>query len=276
MELEAGVHQLTYGRASRSGIPAPNAFLVCGSRGSVLLDSGWDEEADHRERLEYIRRVSARPLTEVVLMHGHPDHVGGALRLHRETGVPLSCHILDRELIERERFNGTVSVGIELHGGETRDLVDLTLQVIHAPGHTPGCLAAYVPETGALFTSDTVLSGSTTAVGDRGDLALYMQSLTMLAGLGAKTIYPGHGSHITDPDRRLAELIEHRQRREAELLRELERGERTATAICDVLYKDLAHPRRRMMAEAQVRSGLRKLIGEGKVRATEDGYERAS
>ena len=271
MELEPGVHQLTFGRQTSAGIAAPNAYLVCGTDASVLLDTGWNNEADHQARLAYIREVGAPPLVELVMMHRHPDHAGGALRLHRDTGAPLSCHPLDLDAIEQTQLRGQAEVARLLRGGETTDLGGLSLQVLHAPGHTAGCLAVYIPERGALFTTDTVLGGSTTAIGDHGDLAQYLHSLDTLRGLGAKTIYPGHGDLVGDPEGYIGALIEHRRRREEQLLGELAQGARTATQIADVLYEGLV-PRRRALADAQVRSGLRKLVGEGRVRAVEDGY----
>ena len=152
------------------------------------------------------------------------------------------------------------------------DLGGVSLQVLHTPGHTAGCLAVFVPERGALFTTDTVLGGSTTAIGDNGDLAQYLQSLDTLRGIGAKTIYPGHGDLVGDPEGYIGGLIEHRRHREAQLLDELAHGARTATQIADALYGEMTPPGRRRLADAQVRSGLRKLIGEGKVRPVEDGY----
>ncbi len=275
MELEPGIHQLTFGKQTSAGLAAPNAFLVCGTDASLLLDTGWDSEADHEARLAYIRDVGAPPLIELVMMHRHRDHAGGALRLHRDTGAPMSCHPLDLDAIMETQLKGQATVARLLRGGETLDLGGVSVQVLHAPGHTPGCLAAYVPERGALFTTDTVLGGSTTAIGDNGDLAQYLESLGTLRGIGAKTIYPGHGAMVADPEGYIGALIEHRRGREEQLLDELARGTRTVTEITDVLYGRSFPPRRRALAEAQVRSGLRKLIGEGQVRAIEDGYALA-
>ena len=275
MELEPGIHQLTFGAQTSAGIPAPNAFLVCGTDKSLLLDTGWDNEADHEARLAYIREVAAPPLVELVMMHRHPDHAGGALRLHRDTGALMSCHPLDLDSIEQTQLKGRAKVAKLLRGGETMDLGGVSLQVLHTPGHTAGCLAVFVPERGALFTTDTVLGGSTTAIGDNGDLAQYLQSLDTLRGIGAKTIYPGHGDLVGDPEGYIGGLIEHRRHREAQLLDELAHGARTATQIADALYGEMTPPGRRRLADAQVRSGLRKLIGEGKVRAVEDGYAKA-
>ena len=272
MEREPGIHQLTIGKEPFAGFPPPNAFLVCGAEASVLIDAGWEGEADHEARLAALRDADAPPLMMVLLTHRHPDHAGGALRLHRATGAPLGCHSLDREVIERDRLAGGAQVAELLHGGERLDLGGLTLEVLHAPGHTLGCLAVFIPEPGALFTTDTVMGVSTTVVRPgEGDLAQYGQTLEMLRGVGATTLYPGHGGPIADPGARLRALIDHRRRREEELLETLSHGPRTVTQLREVIYHDLP-PVRHQLAEAQLQSGLEKLIAEGKARADQDSY----
>ena len=264
MEIESGIHQLAFGRQG-SGIPSPNAFLVCGEDASAFLDTGWPEEDDHRERMAYLRESGVAPLAWIVMLHRHPDHAGGALRLHQDTGAPMACHPLDRPSIDERFLKGRGTVERLLNGGERIELGGLTLECIHAPGHTLGCLAVYVPQRRALFTTDTVLSTSTTAVGDQGDLALYMESLERLQRIDAARIYPGHGPVIEDPAGRLQYLIEHRRRREHELLDMLSGSPLTVAEIRYRAYRDIDSPRRQTQAEAQVRSGLRKLKSEGKV-----------
>ena len=63
-------------------------------------------------------------------------------------------------------------------------------------------------------------------------------------------------------------MIDHRRRREEELLEALSHGPRTVTQLSEVIYQDLP-PVRHQLAEAQLQSGLEKLIAEGKAR--EDG-----
>ena len=270
MEIEPGIHQLTFGRQGSSGIPSPNAFLVCGEDSSAFLDTGWPQEADHRERMAYLRESGAPPLAWIVMLHRHPDHAGGALRLHQDTGAPLACHPLDRPSIDERFLKGEATVDRMLNGGERIDLGGLTLELIHAPGHTLGCLAVFIPQRRALFTTDTVLSTSTTAVGDQGDLGLYVESLQKLRKIDAARIYPGHGPVVDDPAGRLDYLIEHRKRRERELLDMLEGGPQSVADMFGRVYADIS-PRLKAQAEAQIRSGLRKLVSEGKVEEASDG-----
>ena len=102
---------------------------------------------------------------------------------------------------------GEARVDEELQGGETFDLGGLTLEVIHAPGHTMGSVAVLARERNALLSADTVLGVTTTLVRPgEGDLRLYVESVAALRDLAPRVIYPGHGGPVTDPVGRMEEL----------------------------------------------------------------------
>lgn len=272
MQLQPGIHQLTHGKEPFSGFPPPNVFLVSGTKASVLLDTGWDDETDHEARMDYIRTIGGPPLSDLILMHQHLDHAGGALRIHRATGVPMSCHPLDRERIEEARFRGAAKIQNLLNGGERIDLGELTLEVFHAPGHTMGSLAVFVPERKALFTTDTVLGVTSTVIRpEDGDLAQYASTLEMLRDLGADVIYPGHGPLVEDASRRIEVLIRHRQHREEQLIAAISRGVTTVSDLRMALYGKQP-PKIEELSTLQVRTGLRKLIDEGVVTFTSGEY----
>ena len=54
--------------------------------------------------------------------------------------------------------------------GDTASLGSLTLQFVEAPGHTYGSLAVFIPETGALFTGDTVMGSGSSVIARAGGL----------------------------------------------------------------------------------------------------------
>jgi glyoxylase-like metal-dependent hydrolase (beta-lactamase superfamily II) len=117
MEIEPGIHQLTIGREPFAGFPPPNAFLACGKESSVLIDAGWDDEDDHRQRVAYLDEAGTPPLSELIITHRHPDHGGGASRMAQAMGVKLTCQPLDREVIEKERLQGKAPIAEEVGGG---------------------------------------------------------------------------------------------------------------------------------------------------------------
>lgn len=276
MELEPGIHQLTFGREPLPGFPPPNAFLVFGSESAVLIDAGWESEDDHRARAAYIREVNAPPISEIIVTHRHPDHAGGALHLHRETGAPIACHPNDREAIEQERLHGEAAVAREMRDGDRRDLGGISLEAVFTPGHTAGCIALFSPERKALFTSDTVMAVSTTSIAPQdGDLAAYMTTLRLLQDIDARIMYAGHGGPVQDPPRRLEALIRHREERERAILDALRDGPLTPAELRVRIYKGLPEARERL-AERQLVTTLVKLIADGAVAAEEgDRYALA-
>ena len=272
MELEPGIHQLTFGREPLPGFPPPNAFLVFGSESAVLIDAGWESEDDHRARAAYIREVNAPPISEIIVTHRHPDHAGGALHMHRDAGAPIACHPNDREAIEQERLHGEAAVAREMRDGDRRDLGGISLEAVFTPGHTAGCIALFSPERKALFTSDTVMAVSTTSIAPQdGDLAAYMATLRLLQDVDARIMYAGHGGPVKDPPRRLEALILHREERERAILDALRDGPLTPAELRVRIYKGLPEARERL-AERQLVTTLVKLIADGAAAEEGDRY----
>jgi ribonuclease/clavin/mitogillin len=275
MQLEPGIHQLTIGREPFAGFPTPNSFMVVGNDTSILIDAGWDNADDHSERMAYIESLGAPPVSELIITHRHPDHGGGAAAIHEATGAALTCHPLDRQVIESDRLQGRAPIAADVLGGEVRDLGGLTIEILHAPGHTPGCLALYVPERGALFATDTVMAMSTTVLRPpEGNLRAYATTLESFQQIGAKTIYGGHGDPVADPAKRLDQLVRHREQREQELMRVLGEGTYTVREIREIIYTGLPEVRW-LLAEDQLRTGIDKLIEDGAARADGDRFTLA-
>ena len=272
MELEPGIHQLTFGREPIPGIPPPNSYLIAGTKAAILIDCGYDEIVDHQKRMAYLNAIGCPDVTELLLTHRHQDHAGGAALRSQETGISITCHIQERKSIESERLGGRAEVFTTFAGGEKQNLGGLSINIIHTPGHTLGSVSIYIPERNALLTADTVLGVTTSIVRpSEGDLGLYVKSLENLEVLNAQVIYPGHGPPITDPKSRIKMLLKHRLDREEALLQALSDGYNTIQGIRPMVYKNLPAGRERM-AEEQVLSGLNKLIQEQRVASEEDRY----
>jgi glyoxylase-like metal-dependent hydrolase (beta-lactamase superfamily II) len=269
MELEPGIVCLTIGHEPFKGFPPPNSYLLVGSERALAVDTGWDVPEDHAARMAALAEWARVPLAAVLITHRHPDHGGGALALARETGAPLWAHARERETIERDRFKGAGTIDAEVAEGDRIDLGGLTARVVEAPGHTDGCLAVWVEERRALLTTDTVMGVSTTVIKpEDGSLADYARTLERFATLEARVFYTGHGAPVTDPAGRLRALSEHRRKREAELVRALAAGPQTVPELRERIYAGLPSTRVRL-AEAQLTTGLRKLMDEGTARAAD-------
>lgn len=86
--------------------------------------------------------------------------------------------------------------------------------ILWAPGHTPGQLNLYLPQTHELFSGDHILPKITPNVsrlpgGLLNPLASYMENLRQLLMLPLGTIYPAHGKVLEEGVRRVIELYDH-------------------------------------------------------------------
>ena len=122
----------------------------------------------------------------VCITHSHMDHIGALSDLRSGLKVPLGAHALDSgKLAEPPE--------IMLKDGDTITLGNLTLEVLHTPGHTPGSLCF---RTGKyLISGDTLFPGGPGKSWSPGALKQMIDSITKkLFVLPDDTqVYPGHG-----------------------------------------------------------------------------------
>jgi len=147
---------------------------------------------------------------KILLTHGHVDHAGGAGALAAELGVPIEGpHEDDRFLIEAlpeqaRRFGitdaGTCTPSRWLAHGDTVAIGSEQLEVLHAPGHTPGHVVYFHRRDRIAFVGDVLFAGSIGRTDlPRSDFAALLASITdRLWPLGDDVGFvPGHGPAST-------------------------------------------------------------------------------
>ncbi len=130
-----------------------NTYLVTddATGKSVFIDA-----ANEPDRLVQFLRDNAQQLELIVTTHQHWDHWQGLERVAAETGVPTAAHELDA---------GPLPVKPDriLAEGDTVQIGELNLEVIHLSGHTPGSVALVLTEQGTgrthIFTGDSLFPG---------------------------------------------------------------------------------------------------------------------
>jgi len=99
--------------------------------------------------------------------HGHFDHVGANKRMKTVTGAPILIHAGDAPMLMRLSkdalmFGLTAENSPEpdqkISDGDKIRFGEITLKVIHTPGHSPGGVALLTE--GHVFVGDTLFSGS--------------------------------------------------------------------------------------------------------------------
>ena len=166
-----------------------------GEAGAVIVDPG-----DEAEKIDEQLKAIARRPAAVLLTHGHFDHTGA---LSHYAGLPIYLHEDDGFMLNdptknvgwrfsdfRERPTDTIPV----REGERFALCGITFEVLHTPGHTPGCVC-YLADGEALLTGDTLFRHGYGRVDHPGgDIDVLFGSLKRLLGLPRDyPVYPGHG-----------------------------------------------------------------------------------
>ena len=172
-----------------------NVYLVtCSATGQTLLI----DAANDPERLVELVREYAPKLDLIVTSHQHFDHWQALEAVAAASGAPTAAHRLDAEPlpVAPDRF---------LAHGDTVAVGDLTFDVIHLRGHTPGSVAlALRPGAGRtatqLFTGDCLFPGGIGKTWEPGGFEELLGDVTsrVFDVYGDDTVvYPGHGDDTT-------------------------------------------------------------------------------
>ena len=189
--------------------------------GLILIDTLFAEDAKIILNVIVGLNKTPRDLKHIVLTHAHRAHMGGLAELKRQSGAKIYCHAWEADIVEGDRpiqystlvpkepyviWPYQVGTRFQHHmpckvdqmlrdGGKVGPL-----EVIYAPGHTPGHLAFYWHERSALFTGDALVNWPKFDQGWAGFMLNSRQnrvSIRRMAALKANWIGVGHGDPIT-------------------------------------------------------------------------------
>jgi glyoxylase-like metal-dependent hydrolase (beta-lactamase superfamily II) len=273
-ELEPGIVQLT--------MPLPwaldhvHCYALAASGGWTLVDAGLGTRGTLAWWEDVLAALGSPAVSQLVLTHYHPDHLGASAGLARLTGVrEVVQGRLDRALsvagweeADDERFEGYLrdhGMPADLAAASTRaeigTAVDLAVptrlvdegdvldaggrrwRVLHLPGHADGHIALYEQEGGRLLGGDVLLEEITPNVGrwpDTGPdpLGRYLETLRRVAALAPGVVYPGHGPVIRAAAGRAEEIAAHHDERLAVTAAALAEGAESAFDTAQVIWRD--------------------------------------
>ena len=181
-----------------------NCYVVgCNeTKEALIIDPAFDTELVAKRILSEAVQLELQ-IKYIVNTHGHSDHIAGNGIAKKLTTAPILIHEYDAPMLTNATENLTLLFGLRtvslppadqiLHDGDAINVGEVTLRVLHTPGHTRGSISILGNDD--VFTGDTLFAGS---IG-RTDLPNsapkeIMNSLKKLRALPDRIkVYPGHG-----------------------------------------------------------------------------------
>ncbi len=235
MQIKFGVHVIS----GKVGNRPLYLYLLCGKDRVVLLDSG---HAPHPERLilPFLAGIglSFADIDFVINTHSDSDHCGGNHTLKAANpNVLLTCGTADKELIENpqtmwdRRYNAYSEVhGISYDAGTRSEMMgmlgkaqtidftwsggeilrlgpDWCVEIHHTPGHTPGHLSIFDPQSHTMYCGDAVhgavypdFKGAPALCPTYVHVESYLRTITYFESLPIKRLASCHWPLKTGPE----------------------------------------------------------------------------
>lgn len=182
------------------------SILMCNkSKKAAVVDPGGDLE----RIIEQLQRMGATA-EKILLTHAHIDHAGGTAALARQLNIPIEGPQEGDLFWIQGLPNQSAMFGFPpaevfapdrwLHDNDTVTVGEVTLQVIHTPGHTPGHVVFYSPDNKLALVGDVLFQGSIGRTDfPQGNHEQLVHSIrAKLFPLGDDiTFIPGHGPEST-------------------------------------------------------------------------------
>ncbi|MBZ8177887.1 MBL fold metallo-hydrolase [Corynebacterium poyangense] len=193
-----------------TGPYATNCYVIINDdiKTAVVIDPG----IHARPKIDALLADKELTLESILLTHGHIDHTRDAEALSSSHGVPVYLHPADHIMLTDLQggvsqqaailFNTSAMKPVkDLRGMGDNDEINaagLTLTVVHAPGHSPGCVMFRGEDV--CFSGDVLFRGSigrTDLPGSDHQMMLKSLKEKVLPLADKLAILPGHGPGTT-------------------------------------------------------------------------------
>ncbi|RSL30948.1 MBL fold metallo-hydrolase [Salibacterium salarium] len=132
---------------------------------AVIIDPGGDAEYLQ----QWLENRNLHPAA-ILLTHAHFDHIGAVEQIRQTFDIDVYLHEKEREWLTDPEKNGAAlflgdstisSAEADHHINQEGELVvgPFTFQVYETPGHSPGSISFYHPESETVFSGDVLFSG---------------------------------------------------------------------------------------------------------------------
>ena len=167
-----------------------NTWIVGDDSEVIVIDPGGDAG-------RVLAVVGDREIMAVICTHGHAGHAAAAFDVAERDEAPVALHPADRPSWREVHDEDP---DIEMEDGGRFEVAGITLEVLHAPGHSRGSVVLYCEELQAAFTGDALTETGPVARADgfpnwgKQLDAIGAQVLTLP---GPTRLLPGHGGELT-------------------------------------------------------------------------------
>lgn len=250
-----------------------NCFLAENENGMLLIDTGLNNKGTQKRWEKELKDIE---LTDIMITHHHPDHVGAAGYLQQKYQANVHMGKIEEELALTHMDESAVErlpeyyyksavpkeKGQEMldNTGEFTPLVTPYPQIDHyitenkeykigngiykpfiVPGHSDGLVTLYNEKEKVLLSTDHILPRITPNIsywyqGDPNPLGSYFKSLNRMKKLEIDYVIPSHGEPFYDGTKRINELIEHHEERCDFVLAILSTKRLNVYQVCEALF----------------------------------------
>lgn len=176
---------------------------------AAIIDPGMIDD-DERHALDSFIGSRGLKVTQLINTHSHLDHIFGNTYIKEKYGLEIKANPADgflaRTLPEQAaRFGLRMplqpqELDVELHDGDIIFLGKERMEVLSVPGHSPGSIALYCPESNFVITGDTLFPGSMGRTDlPMGDYATLVDAIRrkLLTLPDSTVVLSGHGGETT-------------------------------------------------------------------------------
>lgn len=179
------------------------------SHEAIIVDPGMTNDKERQQIDEFLSNNNLT-LTHLVNTHMHIDHSFGVAYITSKYGLKLECNDRDQFLAQRltqqaEMFGLPISIddlkiGVSLSEDDTLYVGKEPIKIIHVPGHSPGSIVLYAPQSSFIIAGDVLFKNSIGRTDLPGGSFQQLVSAIQqkLLTLDEHTwVYPGHGPETT-------------------------------------------------------------------------------
>ncbi|WP_348609233.1 MBL fold metallo-hydrolase [Halobaculum rarum] len=211
MELADGVYTLELTMEREEGTAAFHPVAVETARGLLLVDAGLPGQTDQLAAALSDHGLDLADVRAIVLTHHDGDHAGSLASACEDAADPVvyaheaaAPYVDGREFPIKSDPDGgryePVPIDVELQDSVTFRTKAGPMRAVFTPGHAPGHLAFYLPESGLLLAADALRGDDGDLVGPAEhftpDMAEATRSVGRLAELDVETVHCYHGGTV--------------------------------------------------------------------------------